>query len=230
MNQYRFVTRDGEQIGEHVAIAERVLGKRLPKGAVVHHHNKIKSDNRNENLVICQSSAYHLLIHARMRALERYGNANWIHCSICKKYDDPNNLYIWASGGRKAVHRACHAAKQATAWRGGRTDVKVIPKKGDGARYYARLAQKALGRPLPVGASVFKSAGLVICPSDAFRALLVARLKALDGCGNPDWCRCTYCQQWDATENMAGSNFERVSPRYYHRSCRNEWLQKKNGR
>lgn len=39
---------------EHILIAEKALGKHLPDKAEVHHVNEIKTDNRNENLVICQ--------------------------------------------------------------------------------------------------------------------------------------------------------------------------------
>ncbi len=56
-------------IPEHRAIAQDVLGKVLPKGAIVHHHNKNGLDNRNCNLVICQNESYHKLIHRRMRKL-----------------------------------------------------------------------------------------------------------------------------------------------------------------
>jgi hypothetical protein len=48
---------------EHVHVAERALGKRLPKRAIVHHVNEIKHDNRPANLVICEDHLYHKLLH-----------------------------------------------------------------------------------------------------------------------------------------------------------------------
>jgi endogenous inhibitor of DNA gyrase (YacG/DUF329 family) len=58
-------------VREHVLVAEKALGKPLPKGAVVHHHNKITSDNRNNNLVICQDQSYHNILHSRMRKIAK---------------------------------------------------------------------------------------------------------------------------------------------------------------
>ncbi len=60
----------------HVLLAEKALGKYLPEGAEVHHHNGIRSDNRNENLVICEDRAYHFLIHARSRIVQVGGDPN----------------------------------------------------------------------------------------------------------------------------------------------------------
>lgn len=57
----------GGRIYEHILVASDVLGKLLPPGAVVHHINEDRSDNRHSNLVICQDDAYHKLLHKRMR-------------------------------------------------------------------------------------------------------------------------------------------------------------------
>lgn len=51
----------------HRFVAEKALGKPLPATAIVHHVNEDKADNRNCNLVVCQDTAYHKLLHKRMR-------------------------------------------------------------------------------------------------------------------------------------------------------------------
>lgn len=56
------------RVFEHVLIAEKILGRRLAKGEVVHHINGDKSDNRNCNLLICTQS-YHNWLHGRMSYL-----------------------------------------------------------------------------------------------------------------------------------------------------------------
>ena len=93
---------------EHLVIAEAVLGRPLPDGAVIHHANADGSDNRKSNLVICQDQAYHMLLHKRMRARDACGHADWLPCVSCKRYDDPRNMYVRNRGTGR--HRECHAA------------------------------------------------------------------------------------------------------------------------
>lgn len=85
----------GVRVFDHVRIAEKALGKPLPPGAVVHHVNEIKTDNRPSNLVICPNKAYHNLIHARMDAMAATGDPNQRKCRLCKEYDLLENLRIY---------------------------------------------------------------------------------------------------------------------------------------
>lgn len=91
---------------EHVIIAEHVLGKPLPKGAVVHHADGDKANNKRSNLVICPSGEYHQLLHMRIRAKAERGNPNYRKCCVCKKYDEPKNLYFNKSN-RSFKHSEC---------------------------------------------------------------------------------------------------------------------------
>jgi len=90
----------------HIIMAEKVLGKKLPVGVVVHHSDENRLHNENSNFVICENQGYHNLLHKRMRAIEA-GGANMVRCPICKEHDIPENLYIRSNG--QGYHRRCHA-------------------------------------------------------------------------------------------------------------------------
>lgn len=91
---YRRVHDNGDQKSEHVVMAERALGHRLPDDAEVHHANRKRSDNSNGNLVICPNAAYHALLHVRTAALDACGHAGWRRCCHCKQYDDSTNMIV----------------------------------------------------------------------------------------------------------------------------------------
>lgn len=74
LDGYVYVQKDGKKKMQHVSVAEKALGKPLPKGAVVHHVDEDKKNNDPKNLVICPSQAYHLLLHKRMRDRDRLQN------------------------------------------------------------------------------------------------------------------------------------------------------------
>lgn len=100
---------------EHVAVVEKILGRRLPPGAEVHHMNHDRADNRPENLVVCPSRAYHSLLHLRERALDACGDASKRKCVYCKEFDYPASMAVRDKGakGIEYRHRACHARAQA---------------------------------------------------------------------------------------------------------------------
>lgn len=71
---------------EHIVIAERAIGRRLPAGAVVHHVDEDTARNIGANLCILQSDHEHKQLHARKRVFESGGDPHkdrW--CSGCLK-------------------------------------------------------------------------------------------------------------------------------------------------
>jgi hypothetical protein len=102
---YLVVGKSGKQAAVHKAIVERILGKPLPPGAVVHHMDNNPLNNANGNLVVCPSQAYHALLHRRRRAYDACGRADWRRCANCKEYDDPANMTPNMRRGAVAMYR-----------------------------------------------------------------------------------------------------------------------------
>lgn len=89
----------------HREIAERALGKPLPKLAQVHHVDENPSNNESSNLVICPSQSYHRLLHKRMKAYDACGNPDYRKCRYCGKYDSVE--FLQKSGPRGFTHSEC---------------------------------------------------------------------------------------------------------------------------
>ncbi len=71
----------------HLIAAAKALGRRLPRGVQVHHHDENRLNYANSNLVICQDNRYHKLLHQRMRVLKAGFDPNTHkHCTVCKTY------------------------------------------------------------------------------------------------------------------------------------------------
>ena len=68
-NGYIKVKVNGKNTYEHILLAEKALGRPLPKGAVVHHTGARHDNHGPFKLVICPDNEYHSLIHQRMKDL-----------------------------------------------------------------------------------------------------------------------------------------------------------------
>lgn len=110
MNKRRYANTYGRLATKAVAIAESVLGRKLPSGAVVHHLDGNHTNDAHSNLAIFPSKAYHNLIHARMDALEATGNADSRKCQYCGDWGLPDVLWtLIEKCGRRAWHKKCRA-------------------------------------------------------------------------------------------------------------------------
>jgi galactitol-specific phosphotransferase system IIB component len=103
-----YMSRDknGTSLLLHREIAEKVVEHKLSHKVHVHHVDENRSNNVNCNLVVCQGIAYHKLLHTRRNALLATGHVDWIKCNFCKKYDDPNKLFIFPNG-KLHYHKKC---------------------------------------------------------------------------------------------------------------------------
>jgi hypothetical protein len=100
-------------VKEHLIVVCRVLGRKLPLKAEVHHVDEDKTHNVGGNLVLCPDRAYHMLLHQRTRALDACGNASWRTCTGCQVYDDPANLRCQR---KQAWHPECRSAYNRERW------------------------------------------------------------------------------------------------------------------
>lgn len=110
---------------KHTVVAEKALGKPLPKGAIVHHVNGDGLDNRHANLVICQDTKYHALLHVRTRVLRAGGNPNTDRvCVMCCQPCPVVNMRGSNRRGHRCIPCAAEAARSLAAQQRARYRVK----------------------------------------------------------------------------------------------------------
>lgn len=106
-------------IRRYRVVVERILGKSLPAGAVVHHWDGDRTNNIPSNLAVFPDEPYHNLIHLRMEAYKACGNANYLKCYVCKKHDAPEKLTAVKKAGRRVTtfyHPECRNAYRRAAY------------------------------------------------------------------------------------------------------------------
>lgn len=93
---------------EHVLVAERALGKLLPRGVVVHHVDENPLNNANVNLAILPSQGYHVSLHARLRILKAGGDP-WTQriCCTCKSMKNIREFPLSGRSGRDGYGSRC---------------------------------------------------------------------------------------------------------------------------
>lgn len=97
-------------VKSHILLAEKILGKSLPDGVVVHHTDCVRGKVDPLGIVICPDDTYHRLLHRRTKAFDACGNADWRRCNFCKQYDSPENLIF--DSFSHALHRECRRIKE----------------------------------------------------------------------------------------------------------------------
>ena len=76
----------GRYVLEHRLVIEKHIGRHLNKEDIVHHINKIKNDNRLDNLVIVSKKDHQRIHHKNILRLKPK------KCEFCKEYFQP----VWS--------------------------------------------------------------------------------------------------------------------------------------
>jgi hypothetical protein len=98
-------------IFEHIAVVEKALGHYLPATAKVHHHNGVKDNNRNDNLVALENDGEHSSLHQRRR-VQLAGGDPWTQsiCCRCHRPKDKSEFYVLKSGRLSGDCKECSRA------------------------------------------------------------------------------------------------------------------------
>lgn len=67
----KVVEGKGYWVPQHVLVAEKILGRPLRNGEIVHHINGNRSDNKPANLFVCRNRSHHNQVHGSQDAALR---------------------------------------------------------------------------------------------------------------------------------------------------------------
>jgi len=119
---------------------------------------------------------------------------------------------------------------------------KSVLERGHIARYrginsggiktteHKMICERAIGKPLPTTVQIHHvnenildntPSNLVVCQDAAYHKLLHLRAKALKTCGNPNFRRCRFCNQYDDSKNLTIRYHDGMMVACHHNKCRN---------
>ena len=107
---YIMLTLDnGRRVLEHRYVMEVVLGRKLLRGEVVHHRNKIRSDNRRENLELMTWKS-----HSTHHANEKPSREVVLRCKCGKEFSLRERTYKYRLKANSTIScsRRCGATKE----------------------------------------------------------------------------------------------------------------------
>jgi len=178
---------------EHTLVAERALGHRLPKHAVIHHVDGNRSNNSPKNLVICEDRSYHQLLHQRQRIIDQGGNPDiQKRCSCCRemKLRAEFQKKCLSSDGLQQECRQCKSDNQKRRNRMNSTkanlkgllpDIEIVSAKVHEAWMETKLAKGVTSRKLESGEELMVPyAELTEEAKDLDRSTVVAVYKAIE--------------------------------------------------
>ena len=117
-------------------IVERVLGRRLPTTAPVHHVNTDRSDDRPNNLVVLQSNAEHMELHRKMRVREAGGDP-WQERLCCSCGLQPMSAFYRPRGSPQ-----CKRCARVEALRRIRLVDREVKRARNRAYYYRKIGRQ----------------------------------------------------------------------------------------
>ena len=92
-------------------------------------------------------------------------------------------------------------------------------------REHLILAEKALGKPIPVGVPIHHHGDvsdnnkIVICQDERYHNLLHIRERAFNESGHANYRKCQFCKQYDRPENLFIRQRDKEGWIVYHREC-----------